>query len=197
MENGDSNSASNAFAQEPAVPRSSRLRKIALGLIALSVAAVVGIIFVLALARREPLPIVGMTDVDAAAERWAKNGPADYDFDLQQTGINPGMIHIEVRNSQVTAMTLDGRPTRQHLWDDWSVPGMLSIIRRDVEVCMPELNKQLHRKEAADSDSPLLNQPQVVPRGIFDPTYGYPVAYHRITPTGADANWRMLKFQPK
>jgi hypothetical protein len=197
MNSDDSHDASNAFAQQPPVRRSPRLRNIAVFLVVISVVAVAGIIAVLALTRREPLPLIAMNDVDSAAACWSKNGPASYDLDMQQTGINPGAIHVEVRRGQVTAMTLNGRPTRQHLWDDWSVPGLLAVIRRDVEACMPELNKQLHRTETATSGSPQPDQEQVVPRGIFDPTYGYPIAYHRITLNGADANWRVTKFQPR
>ena len=53
--------------------------------------------------------------LNAAAERWAKNGPKDYDFDLELTGVNPGVAHIEVRGGEVTAMSLNGRPTAAHL----------------------------------------------------------------------------------
>ncbi len=95
-------------------------------------------------------------------------------------------------------MTLNGHPTRQHLWDDWSVPGLLAIIRRDVEVCMPDLNKKAQQKAAADSQNgPTEFVAPILPRALFDPHDGHPLQYHRITPTGADANWRVLQFTPQ
>jgi hypothetical protein len=162
-----------------------------------SVVAIVGVVAALTIIRREKLPPITLDDVNAAAERWAKNGPADYDLDLEQTGVNPGQVHVEARHNEVTAMTLNGHPTRQHLWDDWSVPGMLGIIRRDVEVCMPELSKKAQQPAAVDAQNSEMSAPEVFPRGLFEPHYGYPMEYHRITSTGADANWRMLKFEAK
>jgi len=182
-------------AETPVPRRTSRLRSVALGIVLGTGLAIAGAVAVLAFTRRETLPPITMDDVNAAAERWAKNAPDNYDLDLEQTGVNPGRIHVEVRHGEVTAMTLNGRPTRQHLWDDWSVPGMLGIIRRDVEVCMPELNKKVH--QTADGQNSEMPAPEVFPRGLFDAQYGYPVQYHRITPTGADANWRMAKFTPR
>jgi hypothetical protein len=52
---------------------------------------------------------------------------------------------------------------------------------------MPELN--------AKSGNP--DGPPIVPRGTFDPRDGHPQQYHRITPTGADAKWRVTKFEAK
>jgi hypothetical protein len=173
-----------------------RLRSIALGLLLGCMLGIAGVVAVLAIVRRETLPRIALANVDAAAALWTKNGPADYDFDLEQTGVNPGKIHVEVRKREVTAMTLDGRSTRQHLWDEWSVPGMLDIIRRDVEVCMPELNKKTSQ-QTADGQGAENAAPEVFPRGVFDAHYGYPVQYRRITPTGADATWRTLKFEAK
>lgn len=170
-----------------------------MGLVLGSGLAIAGVIAVLALSRREPLPAITMDQLNAAAQRWATSGPASYDLDLEQTGVNPGKIHVEVRRGEVTAMTLNGHPTRQHLWDDWSVPGIFAVIRRDVEVCMPALNVKAQQKAAADGQNPegsAGSAPPVFPRGLFDPHYGYPLQYHRITPTGTDASWRVTKFTP-
>jgi len=197
MENSAFRDASDAFAGNAPLRRRSTLRSVAVGIVTGCLLAIAGIVALVALSRRESLPVIHLTDVDAAAQRWADNGPADYDLDLEQTGVNPGMIHVEVRRGQVTAMTLNGYPTRQHLWDDWSVPGILAIIRRDVEVCMPDLNAKAQRKAAAESPSGAADVPPILPRGLFDPHDGHPLEYHRITPTGADANWRVTKFAPQ
>jgi len=170
-------------------PRISRLWAVGTGIVAGSLLAILAATILVAIARRERLPEITMGELDAAVARWAANGPRDYDLDIEQTGINPGNFHVKVRGGDVTDMQRDGRTTRQHLWDDWSVPGLFSVIRRDVEACMPELNA---KAKAGNPDGP-----PIVPRGTFDPRDGHPTQYHRITPTGADAMWRATKFEVK
>jgi len=162
-----------------------RLWAIATGIIAGSLLAILAVTVLMALAKRERLPEITLEVLDAEVNCWAANGPRNYDLDIEQTGVNPGTFHVEVRGGEVTEMKRDGRPTRQHLWDDWSVPGLFSVIRRDVDACMPELNAK-----AGNPDGP-----PIVPRGTFDPHDGHPTQYHRITPTGADAKWRVTKFE--
>jgi hypothetical protein len=177
---------------EPVPPRRrpSRLRNIGLGLVLGSFAGIVLSLVVLAVARRERLPQIGFADLNAATERWAANGPHDYDMDLELTGINPGTAHVEVRDARVTAMTLNGRPTKPHIWDNWSVPGLFAIIQRDLESCLVP-----NATAGQPADAPA-TQP-VYPHGTFDAKYGYPAQYHRITPTGADAQWRVTSLIPK
>jgi hypothetical protein len=198
MQNPSDSDASDAFANDVAPRRRSKLRTFAAAIVAGTLLLIAATLVLIAISRRESLPPINLTDVDAAAQRWAEHGPADYDLDLEQTGINPGRVHVEVRHGQVTAMTLNGHPTRQHLWDDWSVPGLLAIIRHDVEVCMPDLNKKAQQKAAEENQNgPSEFVAPILPRGQFDPRDGHPLQYHRITPTGADANWRVVNFKPE
>ncbi len=153
---------------------------------------------VLAVARREPLPKFGFDELNAATQRWAAHGPADYDMDLELTGINPGTAHVEVRGGRVTDMTLNGRPTKPHIWDNWSVPGLFAIIQRDLESCLvPKSGTPGADASGSPQGAGASGSQPVYPHGLFDPHYGYPAQYHRITPTGADAQWRVTKFQPK
>lgn len=177
---------------DPLPPRRRRLRlrKLALGILLGSLAGIVLSLVVLAVAHREPLPTIGFEQLDAATQRWAANGLSNYDIDLQLTGVNPGTAHVEVRDAKVMAMTLNGHATKPHLWDDWAVPGLLAIIRRDLESCL------VPKAAAGESANPPATQP-VYPHGTFDAKYGYPAQYHRITPTGADAQWRVTSFVPK
>jgi Family of unknown function (DUF6174) len=139
--------------------------------------------------RRGALPAISLTDLEAAEKRWNEAGPASYDMDLKFTGVNPSEIHVEVRNREVTAMTMNGRPTKRHLWDEYSVPGLFGVIRRDIEVCMAAENVA-----AASRDQ---NAEPIVPRAIFDEHYGYPTQYHRVTSTGSDAKWRVTGLAPQ
>ena len=178
-----------------------------------SLVAIVGLIIIAIATRGKELPPITFELLDAAVQRWSANGPSDYDMDIELTGINPGVAHIEVRHGNVTAMKLNDRPTKPHTWDDWSVPGLFSIIRRDLEVCMAPratasaIDRTLSsggrrqgqggtaKAEGGGGKADTAFQPDpVVPRGLFDPKLGYPAQYHRVTPTGADAKWRITKF---
>jgi hypothetical protein len=163
---------------------------VALAAVVVLLALLVGITLT-ALKNGESLPEVTIPIVDAAAAKWIDKGPPDYDLDIQQTGVNAGAIHVEVRKHDVTVMTLNGRPTDQHLWDYWSVTGLFGVIRRDVEACMPKLNEEAQEKD------PTGQAPPIVPRGTFDAIDGHPLQYHRITPSGADVKWDVTKFEPR
>jgi hypothetical protein len=200
---------------EPTVRRRpSRLRNYAIGIVLGSLLAIVGLIVIAIATRGKELPPITFELLDAAASRWSANSPNDYDMEIELTGINPGVAHVEVRHGNVTAMTLNGRPTKPHIWDDWSVPGLFTIIRRDLEVCMAPrgtvtaADKTLSpggrgqgegaAEQLTSTKESNLPQPDpVVPRGLFDPKLGYPVQYHRVTPTGADAKWRITRLTPK
>ncbi len=164
----------------PRAHRSSRLRNYALGIVIGTVIAIVGLIAIVVGSRGKELPAISFESLDAAVGRWKENGPADYDLDVELSGINPGVAHVEVRHGEVTAMTHNSHATKPHTWDEWSIPGLFGVIRRDLEVCMA-------KGPNASPDAP-------IPRGVFDPKLGYPVQYHRVTPTGADAKWRITNF---
>src|SRR5262245_6124811 len=130
------NDSSQLDFSSPPAHRSSKLRNYALGMVIGAATAIVGLIVIVVASRGKELPPITAEILDAASNRWAEKGPADYDLDMELTGVNPGVAHIEVRGGNVTAMTHNGHPTRPHTWDDWSVPGLFSVIRRDLEVCM-------------------------------------------------------------
>ena len=81
----------------PSRRRPRRLRAIALAVVIGTIVGMGGAVAVVAVVLRgQQLPQVTFDILNAAAERWAKNGPKDYDFDLELTGVNPGVAHIEV-----------------------------------------------------------------------------------------------------
>ncbi|HEY2881807.1 MAG TPA: hypothetical protein VGJ15_05225 [Pirellulales bacterium] len=161
----------------------SRLRNIAIGMVLGLVLSLSAIAVAIVIFRGEMLPAITPEILAAAEGHWKTSGPANYDLDLVQTGVNPAAYHVEVRHGDVVAMTRDGHPTRENTWEYWSVPGLLSVIRRDLEVCM--------------APQPAGQQQPAIPRGTFEAKLGYPLAYHRVTPTGADAKWQILKFEAK
>jgi len=160
-------------------------RKIAfvLGSAALAVACVV---LALQYFVAERLPILSEAILQAASERWQKNGPASYDLDLELGGAQPGSVHVEVRNKAVTLETRDGRTPGRWTWDTWSVPGLFDTLSQDLQIAEdPEQQIQ-----AAPGTKWRL-------RCEFDPQYGYPLQYHRLVTGGPEVFWRVTKFQPK
>ena len=82
----------------PSRRRPRRLRTVALAVVLGAIVGMGGAVAVVAVVLRgQQLPQVTFDILNAAAERWAKNGPKDYDFDLELTGVNPGVAHIEAR----------------------------------------------------------------------------------------------------
>ncbi len=134
----------------------------------------------------ERLPELSEATLQAASERWQKIGPASYDLDLELGGAQPGIVHVEVRNKEVTLEIRDGRTPGRWTWDTWSVPGLFDTLSQDLQI-------------AEDPEQ----QIQAVPgtkwrlRCEFDPQYGYPLQYHRLVTGGPEVFWRVVAFTPK
>lgn len=135
----------------------------------------------------ESIPDFSEETLAAARARWEQNGPTSYDLDIQIEGRQPGVVHIEVRNGEVTLANRDGRPTPERTWDEWSVPGQFDTLERELEM-------------AADPQGEM-----GAPRGAllwlrceFDPEFGYPRKYHRYATGGAiETAWQTTAFEPK
>jgi hypothetical protein len=161
-------------------------RSILLALVLVALVAGVGVVLKLFVARH--LPELTEPLLAAAEARWEANGPANYDLDLELAGARPGVVHVEVRDGEVTAMSRDGvTPSQQRTWYVWSVPGQFETIERELELAEdPQFEMQ-----AAEGT-------QVVLRAEFDPKYGYPRQFHRLVfGGGPEVFWRVTRFEPK
>ena len=170
----------------PTAPRRRRsLRKLALGMV---LGAVVGIVLAIGIAvwlnSGQP-PVLVPALLDAAESRWKSQAIADYDLDLDASLGMQGRMHVEVRAGKVINVTLDGQPTRHHLWDYWTVPGLLGVMRLDRE-----------RNVAAANDPAGPRPEPVFQQARFDPLDGVPLEYRRTeTATGQFGGWRVARFQ--
>ncbi len=130
-------------------------------------------------------PRLTRAELDAAIARWEKNGPADYDLDLELSGNRPGRVHVEVRRGEVAHMTRDGvEPKQKRTWDVWSVPGQLETIEQELDM--------------AEKPAPSYGAPgasEVVMWARFDPRYGVPMQFDRVV-LGADleVHWKVTRF---
>jgi hypothetical protein len=135
---------------------------------------------------RRAAPRLTEAEYQAAVERWEKNGPLDYDLDLQISGNRSGKVHVEVRGGDVVHMTRDGvEPDQKRTWDVWSVPGQLEMIGQEMEMAK-------HPAESFGAPGAA----EVVMWAEFDPRYGYPLRYDRVV-LGADieTHWQTTSFR--
>lgn len=134
----------------------------------------------------EHLPQLTEASLQAATELWSKKGPANYNMDIELRGAQPGNVHVEVRNGEVTAQTRDSRVPARRTWDTWSVPGMLDTLSQDLATA-EDPEKMI---DAAPGTKWRL-------RCEFEPEFGVPAIYHRLVTGGPEVYWRVTLFEPK
>jgi hypothetical protein len=170
---------------------SGRRRRLTLGsllggIVLGSLASLLVFAALLLMRQQESLPPLTRQAYEAAMRRWQTSGPASYALDLTLLGRQPGQIHIEVHQGDVTAMTRDGiQPRQRRTWDYWSVPGQFDTIERELEMAAhPEAS--FHAPAGA-----------VVQQAEFDPRYGYPRRYRRfVLGTELEIDWQVTHFEP-
>ncbi len=131
------------------------------------------------------LPPLTRAMFDEAHRKWRDAGILDYDLDIEIQGRQPGVVHLEVRGGEPTAMTRDGRtPSQRRTWDAWTVENQLSMIHDELD-------------GAGDAAKTFGAPPgsRVVQRARFDPELGYPLDYQRaVLGTPLEVEWRTIKF---
>jgi hypothetical protein len=159
----------------------TRLQNIVRGVLLGSLVGLVGVFGAMVYFNRNQLPLMKAAEFEAAQTKWKDRGPANYDMDLVGNFDLKGRLHVTVRNGRVTAMTLDGEPKPQRLWDYYSVPGLFGIIREDLE-----------RNAAAAAKS----EPVVMQQADFDPVLGFPRRYQRSgASAGQGGDWKIVLFR--
>lgn len=162
---------------------SARTIAFVLASIALAVACLV---FALQYFVADHIPELTEAELQSATERWKEHGPASYDMEIELRGAQPGRVHVEVRNGEVTAETRDGRTPGKWTWDTWSIPGLFDTLSQDLQTAAnPEQEIQ-----AAPGTKWRL-------RCEFDVGLGIPWQYHRLVTGGPEVYWRVTSFQPK
>jgi hypothetical protein len=174
--------AIETHSEEPSGARPRRAFAFVLGTTAALIVTAIVFFFTM----RTNVPRLTRADYEAAVARWEKNGPADYDLDLELAGNRPGKIHVEVRHGKVTHMIRDGvEPSQQRTWDYWSVPGQLDTIGEEMEMA----------KHPAISFN-LRSDTEVVMWAEFDPVFGYPREFRRaVLGTPYEVHWTTTQFQ--
>jgi hypothetical protein len=148
-------------------------------------AAVAAVVFALNYFVAERLPALTEESLDAASAKWKANGPASYDMDIELRGARPGVVHVEVRDREVTAETRDGRVPGQWTWDTWSVPGMFDTLSQDLQT-------------AENPEQTIQAEPGTKwrLRCEFDEENGLPRKYHRLVTNGSEVFWHVTSLTP-
>lgn len=170
-------------ASAPETPHPARRIAFVLASFALAVA---GVMLAVQYFFAERLPELTEATLQVATERWNKNGPASYDMEIELRGAQPGRVHVEVRDKEVTMETRDGRTPGRWTWDVWSVPGLFETLGQDLQTSIDPA-KEI---EAAPGTKWRL-------RCEFDPEFGVPLTYHRIVTGGPEVYWQVVEFKPK
>jgi hypothetical protein len=146
-----------------------------------------GVILLLQLFVARRLPEMTEARFDAAQALWEKNGPANYDMDINITGAQPGVVNIQVRDGKPTAMTRDGVAPEERTWSAWSVTGMFKTLTEEFAIKDDPTHKGQGEPGA-----------EVWLRCEFDSEFGYPRIYQRLmTGGGPQIEWHVTKFEPK
>jgi hypothetical protein len=185
--NGQPESASAPLDAPTAARRRSRLRlrSVLLGVLIGSAVGLVGMVSLVVFLNRGQLPIMQPTELKAAEQHWRERGPASYNMDLEGSFDIKGHMHVEVRNGEVTAMSLDGRPSPPRIWSLWSVSGLFEFIETDFK-----RNTEATHHEGGPLPEPVLLQ------AVFDPDLGLPRAYQRTElASGQSGGWRIITFE--
>lgn len=163
-----------------------RRARLAAGIVAGSLLAVLLAIVLFALSNRTSLPEITPTMLDDAARQWDKYGPPNYDLTVRVTGSQTGEYKVSVRNDDVVSLqTGAGRRPPERTWYSWTVPGLFDVIYDDLEL------SQRMKREAADPATSGLVQ-----RGEFDEEFGYPRLYRRvILGTTVSTQWQVTSFE--
>jgi hypothetical protein len=148
--------------------------------------AIAGVLLALKFFVAERLPELTEAAVETAMQRWDKSGPKSYDMNLELRGARPGVVHVEVRDGEITAETRDGRVPGQWTWGTWSVPGLFDTLLQDLQTAA---NPDPEVRAAAGSNWLM--------RCEFNPQFGYPQQYHRQATNGPEVFWRVTLFTPK
>jgi hypothetical protein len=154
----------------------------------LIVGGVLAVVAVLQLFVVRRIPLLTDEALVVAEQRWAERGPASYDLDFEIQGAQPGVVHVEVRAGEVTAMQRDSiAPKQRRTWHYWSIPGRFEEIERELELAAdPE-----HEMQASAGT-------RLMVKCEFDAEYGFPRQFHRIVYGGGpEVYWRVTSFQPR
>jgi hypothetical protein len=166
------------------LPRSRRsVRLLVMWLLAAGLCVVAAVLALeLFVARR--LPELTAQRLADAEVLWQHRGSASYDLDLEILGERPGPVHVEVRNGEVTNVSVHGQTPPVWTRDTWTVDGQFKTLKRELELAEDPVHQMGAKTET-----------QLRLKCEFDAEYGFPREFHRIVYGGGpNVYWRVTRF---
>lgn len=121
-------------------------------------------------------------DLARARSRWESTGPASYGMEIEVRGARRAHHEIEVRGGTVTAMTTDGEPVPERVWEAWSVEALFGILADEL--------RHARDRTARGEPAPLL-------LAAFDGKTGAPVSFLRHEQGATLAQeWEIVRLMP-
>jgi len=163
--------------QKRPMPRSQR---ILLRMFSAIMGVAAGVVIIV-LINRDTTPVVTQAILDEAMQRWADAAPANYDMEVETTGTRRQHTYqLQVRNGQVTALSIDGNALRKdRLTDTWTVPRQFEYIQNDLDAMARLLDPREMRLVAN-----------------FDAKLGFPLRYRsKATKTRPETSWIVVRFE--
>ncbi len=71
----------------------------------------------------------------AARVLWESAAIADYDLELEFSGVQPGKYHVKVRGGTVAELTLDGKPTNSNAPEYFTIDGLFQTLDEYLDHC--------------------------------------------------------------
>lgn len=178
-----------AAAPAPAARRRSlRASDVVAGAALGGLLTLVVMVVVVVLARRDATPALTFESLEAARERWQKNGPADYRLDVSVAGRQPSRYHVEVSGGKATEVLRNDRPLARRNWPYWTVPGLFDVIEHDID-CSDDPTRGFGARPGS----------KAVLRAEFDSHIGFPRKFERLIlgEPELDMTWDVIRFEEK
>ena len=138
--------------------------------------------------RGEPLQRIDRDAIDAEMQKWAEQGPSNYQLVVQLVGRMSGEFTLTIRERTVVSGLRDGEAISENrLPRAWTVDGMFETVLADLAMT--------ERAERGDTGARYVKM-----LGVVDPQYGFLQRYLRVEMMEKGANpeagWRVISFQP-
>lgn len=172
----------------PAIDRGANLRRAGCWLLVGMTVGTIAALVYLRWSLADPTPALSLESFRQGQDLWREREVENYDIEIQVSGPQPATYRVEVRRGEAVAAYRNQRPlTQQRTFGTWSVPGMFSTMRRDLD--------QVERRLASPAN---INLPNLTLRAAFHPQFGYPERYLRMeSGSMQDVSWQVTQFVPR
>jgi hypothetical protein len=172
--------------QPPVRWRALRASDLVLGAAAGGLLALVAIIGLIVVSRRQATAPLTAESLQTARQRWQTNGPRDYRMDITVRGRQPSRYHVEVAGGNPVVVQRNDHDIPRRNWPYWTVPGLFDVIEHDVD-CAEDPTNGFGARPGSTA----------VLRADVDERLGYPRKFERLIlgEPQLDMTWEVTRFE--